>query len=102
MGNRGTHAAKYSVCMGIQLQIIWVKFELFNICELKSYDTRKKILFIKFEECSCVRKRAINFLFSIHLLIKPTEKFTDTAIFLKFDKESRLNINLVVNFKPRE
>ena len=42
------------------------------------------------------------FLFSIHLLIKPTEKFTDTAIFLKFDKESRLNINLVVNFKPRE
>ena len=104
MGNQDKHVAKYSVYMGIQFQIISGKFEFFNICELKSYDTRKKILSIKFEECSCVRKRAIIFLFSIHLSIKPTEKFTDkriedikinyvlsnTATFLKFNEQSRL------------
>ena len=32
-----------------------------NICELKTHDTRKTILLIKFEEYSCVRKRVINF-----------------------------------------
>ena len=57
-----------------------MKFEFFNICELKSYDTRKKTLPIKFKECNCVRKRAIIFLFSIHLSIKLTEKFTDKRI----------------------
>ena len=68
MGNQDKHVVKYSICMGIQFQIIWVKFEFFNICELKSCDTRKKTLSIKFEECSCVRKRAIIFFlgFSIH------------------------------------
>ena len=61
--------------MGIQFQIISLKFNFFNNCELKSYDSRKKTLSIKFEECSCVRKRPIIFLFSIHLSIKPTKKF---------------------------
>ena len=43
MGNQGNHmhAAKYSVCMGIQCQIISVKFKFSNICELLTYDTRK-------------------------------------------------------------
>ena len=65
--------------MGIQFQIFSVKFEFFIICELKSYNTRKKTLSIKFEECSCVRKCAIIFLFSIHVS-KPMEKFTDKGI----------------------
>ena len=33
----------YSVCMGIQCQIILVKFKFANSCELKTYYTRKKI-----------------------------------------------------------
>ena len=60
-GIMGKHVAKYSVYMGIQFQIISVKIEFFNICEFKSYDTRKKNLSIKFEECSYFRKRAIIF-----------------------------------------
>ena len=40
---------QYSVCMGIQCQIISVKFKFSNICELKPYGTRKKILLMKFE-----------------------------------------------------
>ena len=80
MGNQDKHVAKYSVFIGIQFQIISVKLEFFNICELKSYDTRKKTLSIKFEKWSCVKKRAIIFLFFIPFLIKPTEKFTDKRI----------------------
>ena len=60
MGNQGKRAAKDSVCMGIQCQIISLKFKFCKICELKTLDTRKTILFIKFEECSCVRKRVIS------------------------------------------
>ena len=77
MGNQDKHVAKYSVCMGIQFHIILVKFEFFNICELKSYNARKKTLSIKFEKCSCVRKGTIFVFFSIHLSIKLTEKPTN-------------------------
>ena len=59
--------------MGTQCLIFSVKLKFSSICELEGYDTvttRKQSLFIKSEECS-------NFLFSIHLSIKPTEKFTD-------------------------
>ena len=97
---QGQTCRKIQSCMGIQFQIISVKFEFFNICELKSYDTRKKTLSIIFEECSCGKKRAIIFFF-IHLSIKPTEKFTDkhvedikfnytlsnTATFFKFNEQ---------------
>ena len=52
----------YSVCMEIQCQIISMKFKFSNICKLKTHSTRKtETLLIKFEECSCVRKRVINF-----------------------------------------
>ena len=34
---------------------------------MKRCDTRKMTLLIKFEECSCVRKPVISFMFSIHL-----------------------------------
>ena len=47
---------------------------LILICELKTYDTRKKTSLVKFEECSCVRKRAINvFLFPYICQLKPVE-----------------------------
>ena len=51
------------------LSVFSVSVKFFNICELKTNDTRKKTLLIKFEECSCGRKRAIEFLFSIHLCV---------------------------------
>ena len=40
-----------------------------NICELKTYNTRKKTLISKFKECSCIRKRAINVFASIRLSV---------------------------------
>ena len=60
MDNPGKRTAKYSLVRRIQYQIISVKFEFSNGNELKTYDTRKTILPIKFEECSCVRRRAVN------------------------------------------
>ena len=46
-------------------QIISEIFKFSNISELKTYDTRKKILLTKFEGSNCVEKvkRAIIFLF---------------------------------------
>ena len=72
MGNQYKHVAKYSVCIGIQFKKISVKFEFFYICELKSYDTRKKTLSIKFEECSCVKKHAIIF-FVFHTVVNKAD-----------------------------
>ena len=46
VANQGKHAAKYHVCMGIQRQIISLKFKFCNICELKTHDTRKTTLLI--------------------------------------------------------
>ena len=40
MGNQEKHVAtKYSVCMGIQFQIISLKFKFSNIYELKTHAT---------------------------------------------------------------
>ena len=47
--------------MGIECQIISLKFKFSNICKLKTHDTRKRSLLIKFEEYRSVRKRIINF-----------------------------------------
>lgn len=58
--NQGKRTAKYSLVWRIQCQKISVKFEFSNINELKTYDTRKTILPIKFEGCSCVRRRSVN------------------------------------------
>ena len=41
MGNQGKHA-KYSLRIGVQCQIISVKFRFSNISELETYDTRNK------------------------------------------------------------
>ena len=57
-GGRGSPpplGAKYCVCMGIQCQIISVKFYFFDIYKLKTYNAWKKILLIKFERCRCVQ-----------------------------------------------
>ena len=57
--------------MGIQCQILSVKFKFYYICTLKTYDTRRKILLIQnFKECSWVTKRAINYFLSILLSIE--------------------------------
>ena len=47
MGNQDKHVAKYSVCRGIQFQIISLKFKFPDIYELKTHATRKTTLLIK-------------------------------------------------------
>ena len=95
MGNQGKHAAKYVRC-----KIILVNCKLSNICELKTYDSRKKTLLIKFEECSYVRKRTIIIFFVFHAFVNKTDgkiyrqtmenknlncTLFNTATFLKFN-----------------
>ena len=69
MGNQGKHASKYSVCMGIQCEIISVKFKFSSIYELKIYDTRKKILFINFN----LKFTILGRFYSPNLTISPRE-----------------------------
>ena len=59
--------------------MILVKFKLFNVCELKTRDTRKK------EECSYVRKRTIIFFVVVvfHTFVNKRDENNNRQMYMK-------------------
>ena len=62
MPRRQTHLEITDECMGIRCRIIFIKLRFWTIHDLDILGTkRKRILRIKFEGCSCAKKRPVVF-----------------------------------------